>query len=166
MPQPEATDSNHMDVDDDEEDPLDAFMSTVTSKVAQVNEDDRRKAGTSGDTKNDKSKAKAVILGQEDSDAEVEDQDQESDELDRVVATEDLLALAAKKIKKKELATVDHSSMDYEPFRKVFYHPPSEIQDMSEELANQIRLEMDAITVRGKECPKPLTKVVALRSPR
>ena len=29
---------------------------------------------------------------------------------------------------------------------------------MSEELANQIRLEMDAITVRGKDCPKPLTK--------
>ncbi|SPO21703.1 related to RNA helicase [Ustilago trichophora] len=147
-----------MDVDQEEEDPLDAFMSTVKSQVAQVNADDRRKAGISGEASSGKSKSKAVILGHDDSDGEVDDHDQESDELDRVVATEDLLALAAKKVKKKELATVDHASVDYEPFRKVFYHPPAEIQDMSEELANQIRLEMDAITVRGKDCPKPLTK--------
>ncbi|SPO22508.1 related to RNA helicase [Ustilago trichophora] len=147
-----------MDVDEEEEDPLDAFMSTVKSQVAQVNADDRRKAGNNGETSSGKSKSKAVILGQDDSDGEVEDQDQESDDLDRVVATEDLLALAAKKVKKKELPTVDHASVDYEPFRKVFYHPPAEIQDMSDELANQIRLEMDAITVRGKDCPKPLTK--------
>ena len=148
-----------MDVDDDEEeDPLDAFMSTVKSQVAQVNADDRRKAGAKGESGSDRAKTKAVILGQDDSDGEVEDQNEETDELDRVVATEDLLALAAKKVKKKELATVDHASVDYEPFQKVFYHPPAEIQDMSEEMANQIRLEMDAITVRGKDCPKPLTK--------
>ena len=150
---------DHMDVDDEEEDPLDAFMSTVKTQVAQVNADDRRKAGKEGDVGPSKAKSQAVILGQEDSEEEVEERDQELDELDRVgVATEDLLALAAKKVKKKELASVDHDSIDYEPFRKVFYHPPAEIQDMSEELANQIRLEMDAITVRGKDCPKPLTK--------
>ncbi|SAM77425.1 related to RNA helicase [Ustilago bromivora] len=150
--------NNNMDVDE-EEDPLDAFMSTVKSQVAQVNAEDRRKAGTSGDASSKTNKPKAVILGQDDSDGEAEDPDEELDELDRVgVATEDLLAIAAKKVKKKELATVDHASVDYEPFCKVFYHPPAEIEDMSEELANQIRLEMDAIAVRGKDCPKPLTK--------
>ncbi|CDR87682.1 related to RNA helicase [Sporisorium scitamineum] len=146
-----------MDVDDDE-DPLDAFMSTVKSQVAQVNAEDRRKTSASGDGALTQAKSKAAVLGQDDSDAEVEDQDEELDELGRVVATEDLLALAAKKIKKKELTTVDHTTVDYEPFRKEFYNPPAEIQDMSEELANHIRLEMDAITVRGKDCPKPLTK--------
>ncbi|CBQ70581.1 related to RNA helicase [Sporisorium reilianum SRZ2] len=149
-----------MDVDEEEEeDPLDAFMSTVKTQVAQVNAEDRRKAGASGEGALAQAKSRAVVLGQDDSDAEAEDQDEELDELDRVgVATEDLLALAAKKVKKKELATVDHANVDYEPFRKEFYNPPAEIQDMSEELANQIRLEMDAITVRGKDCPKPLTK--------
>ncbi|SNX82562.1 related to RNA helicase [Melanopsichium pennsylvanicum] len=156
---PSRLDVSNADMEVDEEpDPLDAFMSTVKTQVAQVDADDRRKAGVSGDTSSDKSKMKAFILGQDDSDVEIQDNEQESDELDKVVATEDLLALAAKKIKKKELATVDHDSIDYEHFRKVFYHPPTEIQDMSEELANQIRLEMDAITVRGKDCPKPLTK--------
>ncbi|KAJ9477543.1 Pre-mRNA-processing ATP-dependent RNA helicase PRP5 [Pseudozyma hubeiensis] len=156
-----SSDAAAIDIDeeDDEEDPLDAFMSTVKSEVAQVNANDRRKAGASGDSDPRNVKTKAIVLGQDDSDAEADNQDEELDELDRVgVATEDLLALAAKKVKKKELATVDHATMDYEPFRKLFYHPPAEIQDMSEELANQIRLEMDAITVRGKDCPKPLTK--------
>uniref|UniRef100_V5GJU1 RNA helicase n=1 Tax=Kalmanozyma brasiliensis (strain GHG001) TaxID=1365824 RepID=V5GJU1_KALBG len=144
--------------DDEEEDPLDAFMSTVKSQVAQVNADDRRKAGADSGAASAKTQPKAVVLGQDEDDAEAEPEDEQLDELDRVVATEDLLALAAKKVKKKELATVDHATVDYESFRKVFYHPPAEVQDMSEELANQIRLEMDAITVRGKECPKPLTK--------
>lgn len=150
-----------MDVDDDdeEEDPLDAFMLTVKSQVAQVNDDDRRKASASGGHERTQAKSKAVVLGRDDSDGEAEDQYEELDELDRVgMATEDLLALAAKKVKKKDLVTVDHSAIDYEPFNKAFYHPPAEIQDMSEELANQIRLEMDAITVRGRDCPKPLTK--------
>lgn len=158
--EPGAKAADDMDVDDEEEeDPLDAFMSTVKSQVARVNEDDRRKAASNGNAAASRDKTKAVVLGQEESDAEADASDKEVDELDRVgVATEDLLAIAAKKVKKKELATVDHSAVDYEPFRKVFYHPPAEIDDMSEELANQIRLEMDAITVRGKDCPKPLTK--------
>ncbi|ETS60978.1 hypothetical protein PaG_04909 [Moesziomyces aphidis] len=158
--EPDAKAADDMVVDDEEEeDPLDAFMSTVKSQVARVNEDDRRKAASNGNAAASRDKTKAVVLGQEESDAEDEASDTEVDELDRVgVATEDLLAIAAKKVKKKELAIVDHSAVDYEPFRKVFYHPPAEIDDMSEELANQIRLEMDAITVRGKDCPKPLTK--------
>ncbi|PWZ03167.1 P-loop containing nucleoside triphosphate hydrolase protein [Testicularia cyperi] len=154
--------ASHQDDDEEEEDPLDAFMTGVKSQVARVNEQDRKRG-----IANKPSGSHAIILGQDMDDDDKatkgdggdDDEVDEIDELDRIgVATEDLLAIAAKKVKKKEMPTVDHSTVEYEPFRKVFYHPPAEIQDMSDELADQIRLEMDAIVVRGKECPKPLTK--------
>lgn len=53
---------------------------------------------------------------------------------------------------------MDHAKVDYEPFRKAFYHPPPEVEEMSEEQADRLRMELDAIAVRGKDCPKPLTK--------
>lgn len=142
--------------EEEEIDPLDAFMASVTKEVKQVNEDDSRRIG----------KGKAVTLS--DSLAEKNDNDpgngkgdenddEEGDELDKAQA-QDILALAASKIKKREMATVDHSVIDYEPFRKAFYHPPAEVEEMSEEDAERLRMEMDAIKVRGKDCPKPLTK--------
>ena len=66
--------------------------------------------------------------------------------------------LAAKKLKKKDVATVDHSKIRYEPFRKAFYHPPPEVNEMTEDEANLLRLELDGIKIRGVDCPKPITK--------
>ena len=54
------------------------------------------------------------------------------DELDAIENADDILALAARKIRKKELAVVDHQKVKYEPFRKEFYHPPSEIVNMKQ----------------------------------
>ncbi|PWN53115.1 P-loop containing nucleoside triphosphate hydrolase protein [Violaceomyces palustris] len=140
--------------EDEEEDPLDAFMNSVKSEVKQVDEEDKKKLAKSG---KDKGKALSTLTGEEYSSGEEEKV--EEDELDKVgTNAEDLIALAAKKIKKKDLPPVDHSKIDYEPFRKEFYHPPAEVAEMSEEQAEVLRLELDAITVRGKDCPKPLTK--------
>ncbi|EPQ28211.1 uncharacterized protein PFL1_04039 [Pseudozyma flocculosa PF-1] len=151
--------SNAMDVDgdddDEEEDPLDAFMNTVKTEVKQVDDEDRKRLGKPGT-----SKPQVQVLGADESDGENgAEGEAERDELDQVgMAAEDLIAIAAKKVKKKDLPTVDHAKVDYEPFRKVFYHPPAEIEEMTEDQAELLRIELDAISVRGKDCPKPLTK--------
>ncbi|UZJ54669.1 hypothetical protein CBS101457_003989 [Exobasidium rhododendri] len=142
------------EVDEDEElDPLDAFMAGVTTEVKQVNEADRQRVGKG------KQRALAEVVGgfnQDDGIGE-EAQKTEADELDQA-EVQDLMALAASKIKKKDMPVVDHESVKYEPFRKSFYHPPAEVEEMTEEDAERLRMELDAIKVRGKDCPKPLTK--------
>ena len=81
------------------------------------------------------------------------------DELDATgLNPEDILALAAKKAKKKDLASVDHSRVKYEPFRKEFYIPPPDIAAMTDEEADLLRLELDSIKIRGVDCPRPVTK--------
>ncbi|KDQ20524.1 hypothetical protein BOTBODRAFT_100988 [Botryobasidium botryosum FD-172 SS1] len=93
---------------------------------------------------------------------EGDDEDDErapDDEIDTAnLRPEDILALAAKKVKKKEFAAVDHSRIKYEPFRREFYHPPPEIEAMTTEEVDLLRLALDGIKIRGVDCPKPVTK--------
>lgn len=66
---------------------------------------------------------------------------------------------AAKKVKRgRELAAIDHSKVKYEPFNKVFYRPPPEVEALTAEEVDEMRLEMDAIKVRGADPPKPVSK--------
>ena len=67
-------------------------------------------------------------------------------------------AKEAKRIKTKEVAVVDHSKINYEPFKKDFYIPPPEYRDMSPEDVAGLRLELSGITIRGKDAPVPVTK--------
>ncbi|CAF9922866.1 pre-mRNA processing RNA-helicase [Imshaugia aleurites] len=71
--------------------------------------------------------------------------------------TDDILAMATKK-KKKDLPTVNHAKMTYQPFRKSFYHEPSELAEMTEEEVADLRLELDGIKIRGIDAPKPVQK--------
>ena len=81
------------------------------------------------------------------------------DELDATeLNPEEILALAAKKAKKKDLAAIDHTRVSYESFRKEFYVPPPDIADMTDEEADLLRLELDGIKIRGVDCPRPVTK--------
>lgn len=141
--------SDAMDEDNDE-DPLDAFMSSVKEEVTKVNAEDRKKMAKNRQTR------------RVDDDADLDeavDYDAPVDELDTTdLNPEDILALAAKKAKKKDLAVTDHSRIAYEPFRKAFYHPPPDIADMTEEEAELLRLALDGIKIRGVDCPKPVTK--------
>lgn len=157
--------------DGDEVDPLDAFMFGVADEVKKVNAVDRQKlkqkAGAGGAAKK--------IFEDDDDDEDVKagsDEDMDS------MRPEDILAcvpcppassrlitltfmthrLAAKKIKKKDLAPVDHSKINYEPFRRAFYHPPAEVEQLTEEQAENIRLAEDGIKIRGSDCPKPVMK--------
>jgi ATP-dependent RNA helicase DDX46/PRP5 len=159
------TEANKMDIDraangideEDELDPLDAFMSNVTAAVKKVNANDRLRLGTNEYSK--PNLAQRLNDDQGGDEAENGSGRGEEDDLDTTeLNPEDILALAAKKAKKKDVAAVDHSKIAYEPFRKEFYHPPPDVLEMTEEEADLLRLELDGIKIRGVDCPKPITK--------
>ncbi|KAI9144328.1 P-loop containing nucleoside triphosphate hydrolase protein [Paraphysoderma sedebokerense] len=138
--QQDADDTGDADnMDEDEVDPLDAFMLDVNQEVQRLNKEDiKRMKGQSVNGK------KAI---------DVRDQSDQSDE------EEDILAYAAKKLaKKKDLAVVDHSQIDYESFRKDFYIEPPEYEDLSAEDVAAMRDDLDGIKVAGQNCPKPVKK--------
>lgn len=67
-------------------------------------------------------------------------------------------SLAAKRNRRKDLPTVDHQKVTYEPFRKAFYTAPYEVSEMTEEEVDLLRLEMDGIKIRGLDCPRPVKR--------
>ncbi|KAG0709505.1 P-loop containing nucleoside triphosphate hydrolase protein [Suillus ampliporus] len=143
-----------MDEDEDAMDPLDAFMSGVSVEVKKVDEEDLKKMnGGKGISRG----PLAERIGDDGEDEVVEAVVE--DELDTTdLNPEDILALAAKKAKKKDIAAVDHSRVNYESFRKEFYIPPPDIAAMTDEEADLLRLELDGIKIRGIDCPRPVTK--------
>jgi ATP-dependent RNA helicase DDX46/PRP5 len=50
--------------------------------------------------------------------------------------------------KRKDVAQVDHSKINYESFRKDFYVEPTELADMTPEEVELLRAELDGIKVR------------------
>ncbi|MCJ1461661.1 pre-mRNA processing RNA-helicase [Pseudocyphellaria aurata] len=70
---------------------------------------------------------------------------------------DDILAMASKR-KKKDLPTTNHAKMTYRPFRKSFYHEPTELSGMTDEEVADLRLELDGIKIRGIDAPKPVQK--------
>ncbi|KAK2077954.1 hypothetical protein QBZ16_003822 [Prototheca wickerhamii] len=55
------------------------------------------------------------------------------------------------------LVAVDHSTIDYPPFRRNFYREPESLARLSEGEVAALRLELDGVQVRGKAVPRPLT---------
>ncbi|KAJ7228786.1 P-loop containing nucleoside triphosphate hydrolase protein [Mycena pura] len=151
---PDAKAGAAMDVDEeDDTDPLDAFMSGVKEEVKKVNLEDMKKMP------GDPGGRSRIRLDERMAENGTEDVEVVPDELDVTeLNPEDILALAAKKAKKKEMSTVDHSRIKYEPFRKEFYIPPPDVAAMTDEEAELLRLELDSIKIRGVDCPRPVTK--------
>ncbi|KAL4914170.1 hypothetical protein BDW62DRAFT_191041 [Aspergillus aurantiobrunneus] len=139
--QEEVSDKMEVDAEKDEEiDPLDAFMSELADSAPP-----KKKVGA----KFSKTQAPEAIFGDE-HDVDVTAVG-EGD-------AEDFLAIASKAKKKKDIPTVDHKKMEYEPFRRKFYTEPSDLAQMSDEEAANLRLELDGIKVRGLDVPKPVQK--------
>ncbi|OLL25813.1 Pre-mRNA-processing ATP-dependent RNA helicase PRP5 [Neolecta irregularis DAH-3] len=123
---------------EEDEDPLDAYMVGMEEAVKAQDEE----IATS-----DTVFQPRVVLG--------ENEDEPSEPSD----DEDILEKAAKKAqKKKEVLSVDHSQMKYEPFRKDFYVEPADLTQLTEEEVDNMRMELDGIKVRGLNCPKPVAK--------
>lgn len=145
-------------MEEDEIDPLDAFMVDVTAEVKELEEKEQKRDAKVGrpagpSTLDNESIGSAVpvqkLIG---NDEEEEEDVAESSE------GEDILAMAAKRIKKKDIPAVDHSKIQYEFFRKDFYMEPPEMADMTAEEVHSMRLELDGIKIRGADCPKPIRK--------
>lgn len=64
--------------------------------------------------------------------------------------------MGEKRQKAEKLGSVDHYSIEYEPFRKNFYIEAPEIASMSSSEVKRLRHELDGIRVRGKNPPKPI----------
>ena len=138
LPTPNATDITE---DDDEElDPLDAFMTELGDPLTAANPTNSLKI------KNKQAPEPEAMFGDEYVDLKAMEAD-----------PDDILAMASKR-KKKDLPIVNHAKIAYEPFRKCFYHEPPELNDMTEEEVADLRLELDGIKIRGVNAPKPVQK--------
>ena len=125
--------------EDDEVDPLDAFM------------DNLERPG-------DKNMPNLAIGRDKNKGPQVFNSDDEEADLDAVGNNaDDILTLASKR-KKKEIPSVDHKKMEYEPFRKDFYSESVELSDITPDDVEALRVELDNIKCRGTNVPKPIVK--------
>ncbi|PKY07511.1 P-loop containing nucleoside triphosphate hydrolase protein [Aspergillus campestris IBT 28561] len=137
--------ADQMDVDvqeEDDVDPLDAFMSELADSAPP-------KKATGAKFSKAKEQQPEALFGDEHDVGLTAVGDGDAD---------DFLAIANKAKKKKDIPTVDHKKMDYEPIRKKFYTEPSDVAEMSEEEVANLRLELEGIKVRGLDVPKPVQK--------
>ncbi|KAI5370242.1 Putative ATP-dependent RNA helicase DEAD-box, Helicase superfamily 1/2, ATP-binding protein [Septoria linicola] len=124
-----------MDVDEDV-DPLDAFMNDLDQAIERPT----RK-----------------IAPRSNREPQLFDED-EGPGLDAVGDNPEDLLKGGGKRNKKEILPVDHSKVDYEDFEKNFYRESVEVSAMTEDDVTTLRAELDNITVRGLDQPKPITK--------
>ncbi|ESZ96414.1 putative Pre-mRNA-processing ATP-dependent RNA helicase prp5 [Sclerotinia borealis F-4128] len=138
-PQPDPT-----VMDEDEElDPLDAFMEEMGDPFALP------KTNTTFVKDNSKSQPQEpeALFGDDDVDLKTMDAD-----------PDEILAIANKSRKKKDIPTINYAKLNLPPFRKNFYTEPAELANMTEAEIADLRLELDGIKVAGKDVPKPVQK--------
>ncbi|CAI9109223.1 OLC1v1009001C1 [Oldenlandia corymbosa var. corymbosa] len=151
---------------DEEIDPLDAFMnSMVLPEVERLHseppppEDFSKNLNEKSNRRNGEHPKKGVrksmgrIIAGEDSDSDYEDYEKEEDPLEDEDDAE--FFKRVKKTKAEKLAVVDHSKIEYPPFRKNFYIEVKEISKMTSEEVAAYRKELE-LKIHGKDVPKPV----------
>lgn len=119
--------SNYNMIEVEEVDSLDVFLESLKSEDNEMSE--------------------KII----DDESALEDSFDEDEEQDK------LISLRMKNLQnEKELAAVDHSSIDYIPFRRNFYVELQIVKDLTEEEVQALRIELEGIKVTGKNCPRPI----------
>ncbi|XP_010539759.1 PREDICTED: DEAD-box ATP-dependent RNA helicase 42-like [Tarenaya hassleriana] len=148
-------------------DPLDAFMnSMVLPEVEKLSNDapppiieddnvDTKKNGKQNGEQLKKGSDKALgrIIQGEDSDSDYEEPENEDDPY--VDEDDEDFMKRVKKTKAEKLSLVDHSKIDYEPFRKNFYIEVKELSRMTQEEVTACRKELE-LKVHGKDVPRPV----------
>ena len=137
---------------DNEIDPLDAYMQEVNQEVNALNEQDRRRMQQQQQSK-DTAAFNDIDTVENESTVE-----SPTETAGKFATVEELIAFVQKKstASKKDLVPVDHSTIEYIPFRKNFYVESSEIARMSVEEIREYRKGQDNIQVRGIKCPRPI----------
>lgn len=152
---------------DEEIDPLDAFMnSMVLPEVEKLNSVATSASNDSGpelverngkpkseNPKRGKGKSMGRIIPGDNSDSdygEFENEEDPSEEED-----DEEFMKRVKKTKVEKLSIVDHSKIDYPPFRKNFYTEVKEISRMTSEEVAVYRKQLE-LKIHGKDVPKPV----------
>ncbi|KAG9234132.1 putative Pre-mRNA-processing ATP-dependent RNA helicase prp5 [Amylocarpus encephaloides] len=128
---------------DDEIDPLDAFMEEMGDPFAIP----KNFGSFNKNQAKNRQQEPEALFGDDDVDLKALDAD-----------PDDILAMASKARKKKDLPTINYAKIDLEPFRKNFYTEPAELSELTEAELADLRLELDGIKVAGKDVPKPVQK--------
>lgn len=92
------------------------------------------------------------IIQGEDSDYSETKDDDDQPSLDK---GDEVFMKTLKKTKGDKLTLVDHSNIEYQPFRKNFYIQVKDISNMTEQEVNTYRKELE-IKVHGKDVPRPI----------
>ncbi|KAI5083529.1 hypothetical protein GOP47_0003272 [Adiantum capillus-veneris] len=158
--------------EEDDVDPLDAFMnSMVLPEVEKLNAEEALRAESATPphagpakekegyaTSNGKTSLKVLsksvtgrILPGDGSDSEEADNEMEDD----ADEDDDEFMKRVKKTKVEKLALVDHSKIQYMPFKKSFYIEVKEITRMVPEEVAAYRKELE-LRLRGKDVPRPI----------
>lgn len=134
---------NQMEVDeeDDDVDPLDAFMDDLQHK----------------EFKRPAAKKASTVKKLPEPEAYFSDDDY-GYEVDQNDADASAVLAMTNKRKKKEIPTVDYSKIDIQPIRKNFWVEPVELSELNETEVAELRAELDGIKVNGKDVPKPVQK--------
>ncbi|XP_072120015.1 probable ATP-dependent RNA helicase DDX46 isoform X1 [Mobula birostris] len=151
------------DNDNEELDPLDAYMEDIKEEVKKFNMGSV-KGGSEKKSGATVMKVMTVVTTKkphsemEKKKGELMENDQDAMEYSSEEEEVDLqTALTGYQTKQRKLLEpVDHGKIKYEPFRKNFYVEVPELAKMSAEEVNTYRLELEGIAVRGKGCPKPI----------
>ncbi|KAJ4847296.1 DEAD-box ATP-dependent RNA helicase 45 [Turnera subulata] len=155
---------------EDEEDPLEAYMkSMVLPEVEKLNSSvnthtvDDTKVDLKKDRKEERAngaqarrganKSLGRIVPGEDSDSDYGDLEIDEDPLEN--EDDDEFMKRVKKTKVEKLSIVDHSKINYRPFRKDFYSEVTQISKMTPEEVAAYRKQLE-LKIHGKDVPKPV----------
>ncbi|PRP78953.1 hypothetical protein PROFUN_13265 [Planoprotostelium fungivorum] len=142
--------------DADDVDPLDAFMAGLEEQVTSLHLIKKLRAEQVKSQPQEDKSSKGGNLGQKyfDSDEDQPGEDVPSEEEQEEEEDEESALL--KKLRKKTLAPVDHTKIEYVPFKKDFYIEVPEIARMTPQEIDDYRAQLENIRVRGGACPTPI----------
>ncbi|KKF94241.1 Pre-mRNA-processing ATP-dependent RNA helicase PRP5 [Ceratocystis platani] len=123
-----------MEVDEEEIDPLDAFMANLASDKPVAQKSFHSKSVPEPE-------------------AYYSDEDATYNEIEP-----DKTAAPVRRKKTKDIPTIDYSKLNLNPVRKNFWVEPVELSLLTEDETADLRLELDGIKVNGKDVPKPVQK--------
>ncbi|OMJ16470.1 Pre-mRNA-processing ATP-dependent RNA helicase PRP5 [Smittium culicis] len=152
--QPEAIVPNPS-LDEDEIDSLDAYLQALDESVTEnskLENSENNISHNNGTNTSNGSKLSLSTNGAFSADADADADDGIPDNPEKI------LEMAARRIKKKDIISVDHSLILYENFKKEFYIEPTELQQMTDDDLEALREDLDGIKIRGQNCPKPAIK--------
>ena len=149
--------------EDDEVDPLDAYMMQINEDVKKLKQVPVRKAPEKQESNQSKVSVVTVVKAKTGSlvsskKGELLEQNADAIEFSEGEEDDNTIEMSLAKLNQRKLdqISVDHTQINYNEFRKCFYKEVPEIEKMSNQDAEKLRTQLDGIRVKGKQIPKPV----------